>query len=221
MHTHPVPQATAADPATRESLLIRLRDADDAGSWRTFFDRYWRLLYNVSRAAGLEDADAQDVVQESVIAVARQLPRFHYDAAKGTFKQWLLVIVRRRIADHRRRQYRLANLGLVPDPAGPADLPEREAGPIETRDPAEELDYLWSREWEQQVLEAAIESVRTTCNPKHFQIFDYCVRQDWPAPRVAAALQISLPQVYLARHRIAKAVRAAARKISDERLRGQ
>ena len=91
---------------TRASLLSRLRDLGDKDSWRTFFDMYWRLLYNVARKSGLNDGDAQDVVQETVIAVARKMPEFRYDPTKGSFKQWLLLITRRRIQDHLRRHYR-------------------------------------------------------------------------------------------------------------------
>jgi len=67
---------------TRSSLLSRLRDLGDSGSWRDFFETYWRLLYNVARKSGLADAEAQDVVQDTVIAVARKMPGFHYDPAR-------------------------------------------------------------------------------------------------------------------------------------------
>src|SRR5438270_6344868 len=91
---------------TRRSLLSRLRDLSDSDSWRTFFDTYWRLIYNLARKSGLSDGDAQDVVQETVIAVARKMPDFRYDPAKGSFKQWLRLITRRRIQDQFRRLYR-------------------------------------------------------------------------------------------------------------------
>src|SRR6516225_6696526 len=91
---------------TRRSLLSRLRNLGDDASWRTFFDTYWLLIYNVARKSGLTDADAQDVVQETIIAVARKMPEFRYDPAKGSFKNWLLLITRRRIHDHLRKLYR-------------------------------------------------------------------------------------------------------------------
>src|SRR5678816_2584737 len=91
---------------TRQSLLSRLRDLDDQESWRVFFDRYWRLFYNVARRSGLDDASAQDIVQETVIAVAGKMPGFSYDPQRGAFKQWLLRITRRRIVDHLRKVYR-------------------------------------------------------------------------------------------------------------------
>src|SRR6187200_178322 len=91
---------------TRRTLLSRLRNLDDQESWRAFFDRYWELVYNVARQAGLAEPEAQDVVQETVIAVAKAMPDFCYDPMRGSFKQWLLRIVRRRIVDQLRRVYR-------------------------------------------------------------------------------------------------------------------
>ena len=74
---------------TRSSLLCRLRNLDDQESWRAFFDRYWELLYNVAKKSGLGEPEAQDVVQETVIAVAKAMPDFRYDPVRGSFKQWL------------------------------------------------------------------------------------------------------------------------------------
>src|SRR5688572_10094841 len=81
-------EVVADDLPTRRSLLSRLRNVEDNESWRTFFDTYWRLLYNVARKSGLADHHAQDVVQETVIAVVRKIPEFRYDPVKGLFKQW-------------------------------------------------------------------------------------------------------------------------------------
>ena len=64
---------------TRQSLLSRLRDCQDQEGWREFFDTYWRLIYRVARQAGLEDATAQDVVQNTLIYLSRRLPKFRYD----------------------------------------------------------------------------------------------------------------------------------------------
>jgi RNA polymerase sigma-70 factor (ECF subfamily) len=209
---------TESDLRTRRSLLSRLRDFDDRESWRTFFDLYWRMLYNVARRAGLGDADAQDVVQETVVAVARQMPEFRYDRTRGTFKQWLFRIVRRRVADHLRRVYRQPPKGELPfDPIDEDDA----AATVAAEDTAGHFGGAWEQEWEQAVFDAAVTRVREQVNPKHFQVFDYCVRQGWPAGKVAATLGMNIAQVYLARHRVSQAVKSAARAVSEERLSGQ
>src|SRR5947207_466930 len=59
--------------ATRSSLIKRLKNWDDRASWKDFFDTYWKLIYGVARAAGLNDAEAQDVVQETIICVAKKI----------------------------------------------------------------------------------------------------------------------------------------------------
>lgn len=198
---------------TRASLLSRLRDLGDSDSWRTFFETYWRLLYNVTRKSGLADAEAQDVVQETVIAVARKMPGFHYDPAKGSFKQWLLLITRRRIQDHLRRVYRSLPLaeGAARDPAAqienlPADVPAVDAG----------FESAWETEWRENIYQSALTRVRQKVNPKNFQAFDGCVIQGLKAPRVARMLGMSVAQVYLARHRVSLAVKRAAREIEAE-----
>src|SRR5438876_1995300 len=88
---------------TRWSLLHRLKDLDDQQSWRQFFDLYWRLIYGVAIKAGLRDAEAQEAVQETIIAVARNMPEFQADPQAGSFKGYLLTITRRRIADQFRK----------------------------------------------------------------------------------------------------------------------
>jgi len=193
---------------TRQSLLSRLRDLEDGESWQTFFDLYWRLLYNVARRTGLDDADAQDVVQDAVMAIAREMPQFRYDPARGSFKHWLFRIVRRRVADHFRRLYRQpAQADVTPESLEPSA--------------AASLSEAWDQEWERSILAAAIAYVRAHANPKHFQVFDYCVLKEWPVAKVSATLGMNAAQVYLARHRVSQAVKRAARRIEAERLQGR
>jgi RNA polymerase sigma-70 factor (ECF subfamily) len=84
---------------TRYSLLSRLQDRDDQDSWKDFFDTYWRLIYSFAIKSGLTDAEAQDVVQETVISVSRDIQKFKRDRTLGTFKGWLRNLTRWRIAD--------------------------------------------------------------------------------------------------------------------------
>lgn len=101
---------------TRASLLARLRDCDDQSGWQEFFDTYWKLIYGVALKAGLTDSEARDVVQETMVAVVKQMPEFEYNRAAGRFKNWLLTIATRRIIDQLRRQGRMPpTIGRAPE----------------------------------------------------------------------------------------------------------
>ncbi len=70
---------------TRLSLLNRLKNWEDQRSWQDFFNTYWKFIYGVAIKAGLTDAEAQDVVQETVVTVAKKIKDFQLDAKRGSF----------------------------------------------------------------------------------------------------------------------------------------
>lgn len=196
--------------ATRASLLKRLRTAGDELSWRTFFEAYWRLIYNIARKTGLTDADAQDVVQETVIAVARRMPDYRYDPGKGSFRQWLLVITRRRIQDHLRRAYRSKRRTSYGMEEEMAEIPSPEQAPDER------IEAAWRQEWQSTVLEQALVRVRQRVNPRHYQVFEVCVLRAMPASDAARMFGLSAAKVYLVKHRVAIALKQAVREIERE-----
>jgi RNA polymerase sigma-70 factor (ECF subfamily) len=186
---------------TRQSLLSRLRDWEDQDSWREFFETYWQLIYDVARKAGLNDAEAQDVVQETVLSVAKQMPGFSYDSNRGKFKSWLRQVARCRIVEHLRRGYRQPQNRPGVEVLESPELMEEALETI--ADPAHDsLDALWDREWDSHLADMALQHVKRRVRPEHFQIFELLVIQGWPAARVAKALEVSVPLVYVTRHRI-------------------
>src|SRR5215831_10872723 len=128
---------------TRQSLLERLRRWDDQESWRDFFDLYWGLLYSTAVKAGLKDTEAQDVVQDTIILVAKKMSEFKYDPAVDSFKGWLRYLTRKRIALEYRKRAR--------DRFQPSAEISEGQDPIEAiPDPAGiNLDAVWDKEWAQ------------------------------------------------------------------------
>src|SRR2546423_750293 len=101
---------------TRQSLLSRLKSWEDQESWRDFFNTYWKLIYGAALKSGLNDAEAQDVVQDTVITVAKKMEAFKYDPAVDSFKGWLLYWTRKRIAlQYRRRERERGGAGQRPE----------------------------------------------------------------------------------------------------------
>ncbi len=183
--------------ATRHSLIGRLADWQDQARWQEFFDAYWRLIYSVARRAGLSDAEAHDVVQETVLAVARNVGQ--YDRTAGSFKAWLLQMARWRIIDQFRKR--------LPESPPSEDLEtNRETATID-RLPASSgelpLEQAWEEEWREKTLLAAMERVKRQVKPGHFQVFDCAVMKQWPASRIASDLRVNIAQVYLIKHRLA------------------
>ena len=184
---------------TRRSLLSRLKNWNDQESWRVFFDTYWKLIYNTAVRAGLTEAEAQDVVQETVIAVSKNIPGFVYDPAKGSFKAWLLRQTSWRISSQFRKRMPVRRTNRDPQTSSRTSTLERIPDP---RLPA--LEMLWNQEWETNLLDAALRRVKAKVDAKQYQIFDLYIRKNWPASKVSRDLKISPARVYLAKHRIAK-----------------
>lgn len=189
---------------TRQSLLSRLRDWDNQDSWRQFFDTYWRLIYDLARKAGLSEAAAQDVVQETVLAAAKQLPEFRYDKKRGSFKGWLRQITSRRIADALRQQYRHA-----PKVEGEEPQPKAEAV-------VDGFEAQWDAEWQSHLAEAAMKRVRQRANPLHYQVFELLTVQGWAPTEVAKTLKVNLALVYLIRSRLRRMVRDELEHLEEE-----
>lgn len=183
---------------TRDSLLSRLKDWDDDKSWRDFFDTYWKLIYSAAIKAGLSDAEAHDVVQETVTTVAKKIKDLKYDPAIGSFKGWLMNTTRWKIADQLRKR----------DPAAQSRPTRRDAsqhtGTVERiPDPASiDINAIWDEEWQKNLMDAALERVKRQVKGKQYQIFDLYVLKNWPVQQVKATLGVSMAQVYLAKHRI-------------------
>src|SRR3954447_9715396 len=93
-------------PLTRASLLVRLRDPRDEVAWAEFIDLYGALVYNYARKQGLQDADAADLGQEVLRAVAASVGRLDYDPRRGLFRNWLFTLIRRKLSDWRAAQGR-------------------------------------------------------------------------------------------------------------------
>lgn len=195
---------------TRASLIGRLKNWQDHSSWKEFFDTYWKLVYGVARKTGMTDAEAQDVVQETMLSVAKHMPGFKYNPAVGSFKAWLLKLTRWRIIDQIRKR---------PPPASHRPLADGTGtGTVENLvDPKSQvLDKVWDTEWEKNLLDAAVASVKRKLDPQKYQIFDFCANKGWPPEKVAGRFQISVEQVYLAKHRITGMIKVEVARLKKK-----
>src|SRR5208283_2715007 len=198
---------------TRATLLERLKNWQDQSSWQDFFDTYWKLIYGVALKGGLTAAEAQDVVQETMISVAKHMPTFEYDPAIGSFKTWLLNMTRWRITD----QLRKRGPAFAASHSGSEDTATRTRTVDKIIDPAgPALDALWDAEWEKNLIDAAMAKVKRRLDPQKYQIFDLYVNKGWPPEKVAATFGIPVDQVYLAKHRTTELIKEEVKKLEQK-----
>jgi RNA polymerase sigma factor (sigma-70 family) len=198
--------------ATHASLLERLRDLEDQDSWQQFYTTYRRLIFSFALKHGLAATEAEEVVQETVISVARNLPEFRYDPARCSFKTWLFKLTMWRIQDQLRK--RRPEIKSVHRPAGETDRTptvERVPGPE-----GERLTALWEEEWKKDLFERALERMKPQVDEKHFQIFDLYAVQGWPARDVARSLGVSVARVYLIKHRVGRLLATEVHRLQRE-----
>lgn len=212
MHKESKPSEAELLP-TRWTLIDRLKKWDDHGSWREFFDIYWRLIHGTAMRAGCTEDEALEVVQETVISVAKEMKkesfRSHQDA--GSFKGWLLRITQRRIVDQlRKRPPRGRFVDSDPNATHETAAIDKVADPKE--DPA--VDY-WDHEWENHLLEAAIQRVKQLVKPVQFQVFQLLVIKKFSTAEVAKTLNMNAAQVYLAKHRVGLLVKREVKKLQE------
>ncbi len=186
-------------PATRPSLLVRLRDGGDEAAWREFDQAYRELILRYARHRGLQQADAEDVRQQVLLALSRALLEFRYDPARGRFRDYLGRVVRHAAIRQMRRPIVVSSEldGLGDAPTG-----------------NDEQDPLWEREWMLHHLRRAMSTVRRAFEPRSIEVFDALLAGSEVAT-VAAAHGLS-PQAV---HKIKQRIRDRLRELIAEQLK--
>ncbi len=197
---------------TRETLLLRLRNLDDDKSWREFFDTYWKLIFCVARKAGFTEAAAQDIVQETFVAISRHMPEFRYNPAVGSFKSWLMQITRSRIIDaFRRKHYKFGEQQVAREEPLSSALLESYPGHAGLA-----LDAIWEEEWRTHLLDTAMDRVREHADARQFQMFYLHVVKSVPALQVARRLGAKLPEIYFAKYKISARLKKEIRRLEND-----
>ena len=198
----------AEAPLTRVTLLTRLRDGQDAGAWREFFDLYGPVVYRFARNRGLQDADAADLMQDVLRSVARNAHRMEYDPKRGTFRGWLYTVTRNKIYNF------LSSQKNRPRASGDSDAYERlQAAPAREEDGP---DADWEREYQQRLTDRAMDLVKGEFQTATWQAFWGTAVEGKPASEVGTGLKMSPGAVYVAKSRVLARLRDAVRKMIDE-----
>lgn len=201
---------------TRYTLIERLKDHSDDVSWTEFFERYGRLIFSLALRSGLTQIEAEEVVQDTVLSVAKKIHSFNPDPAIGSFKAWLCRLtewrikdqVRRRRPEERNREHAGSHEGAEgPTTATEERVPDPKGGGFES---------MWEAEWMEEVKRVALARLRKGANSKHYQIFQMHCLEGHSVEAVATAFEVPVGQVYLIKHRLLEYLREEANKLSKD-----
>jgi RNA polymerase sigma factor (sigma-70 family) len=186
---------------TPVSLLERLRLQPNPASWQRLIDLYAPLIRDWLRRYGVQPSDADDLAQEVLTVLVRELPNFHHDLRRGAFRRWLRTILINRL----RVLWRSPKTSLV-DPEKTLDQLEDRAG---------DLGALWDREHDRYVLGRLMELLKAEFEPATWQAFQLVAVEGRSHGEAASTLGVSTNAVRIAKSRVLKRLREEAAGIID------
>jgi RNA polymerase sigma-70 factor (ECF subfamily) len=182
---------------TSVSLLERLAGSPTDDDWRRLLDLYQPLLHSWMARSGVAASDADDLTQEVLLVVFREVGDFER-RGEGAFRGWLRTILAHRVRDYFRGQkYR-------PTATGDSDFLRRLD---ELASPDSALARQWDREHDEHVATSLLRRVQGDFAPATWQAFVRHTLEGEPAARVAAEVGLSLNSVLLAKSRVLKRLR--------------
>jgi RNA polymerase sigma-70 factor (ECF subfamily) len=193
-------------PDTRASLIARIADARDFAAWEQFTRIYQPLVYRLARKRGLQHADAEELVQEAMLAVSRAVDAWVPDPRRGRFRDWLRKISRNLAINFlTRRKHQVWGTG---DSAAQRLLEAQCDG-------GDDLARTFNIEYRREVFSAAAERVQRSVNARTWKAFWLTTLDDIPAGEAARQLGMSIGGVYIARSRVMARLREEVRRCEE------
>jgi RNA polymerase sigma factor (sigma-70 family) len=192
-------------PATRSSLLVRIKDPADHAAWKQFVEIYLPLVYAYCSKRGMQEADAADISQEVMRAVAANMNRFEYNPKRGRFRGWLFSVTHNKLCTHV-RSARRADQG-----SGRTTMQEILSQTPDAHDTEE-----WDNECRRRVYEWAAQQARQELHETTWEAFRLTAVEGRSAKDAAAATGLSVGAVYIAKSRVMARLREIVATASDD-----
>ena len=188
---------------TRSSVIRAVADTENEAAWQRFFDLYAGFVFSIARSKGLNDTDADDIVQMVFADLARNLPSFKYDREKGHFRPDLVALVKWRVIDRLKALRRDADLmeevkTIGPGATGPGD------------------DEFADREWKAVAMDHALRRIKSSVRPEHYAAFVASTVEGQDTEMVMKLYNLSRDNLYQIRKRLSERLRKVMSEVLAE-----
>lgn len=197
-------------PETRESLIVQIKDPSNRDAWGKFVDLYRPVIHRIALARGLQDADAQDLTQHVLMAVAASIGRWEKSTESMRFRHWLRRVTRNAILNAISRRPPDQATGTSSYQNIVTEIPERADHSLD-----DETDSLIELEYRRELYLRAAALVRTDVDPITWQAFERTVIGGLSNAQAAQELGKSIGTIYAARSRVMKRLRTAIAEIEE------
>lgn len=194
---------------TRGTLLLRLRDLENAEAWSEFLERYGPKIYGWCRRFQLQESDAADVTQDVLGRLVKSIRSFDYDPARGSFRGWLKTVTNNAIRDF------LKNISRAGRGSGDSQV-QRNLTAIQAPEALEALAASIEEEGERELLREAEERVKLRVKSHTWKAYYRAGVENCPARDVADQLQMTVSEVYVAKSRVIKMLRQEVEKLNQD-----
>ena len=191
---------------TSVSLLERLRERPDGDAWQRLVAIYTPLLRQWLGRYGLQASDLDDLTQEVLAVLVRELPSFQHNERPGAFRRWLRNVTVNRL--------RVFWRGRRARPLAPADT-DFEHTLAQLQDPDSALSRLWDEEHDRHVARRLLELIEPEFEPITWRAFRGLVLEGRPTAEVAAELALTPNAVRIAKSRVLSRLRQEAEGLID------
>jgi RNA polymerase sigma-70 factor (ECF subfamily) len=194
-------------PATRASLLVRLRDGKDGDAWQQFVRLYAPVIYGFARKRGLQDADAADLMQEVLRSISSAVGRMEYDPIRGTFRGWLFTVTRNKVFNFLESRARRVQA------TGDSRVQQR----LEHHADADgNLSGDWEADYQRALAARAMERVKAEFQAATWEAFLQTAVQGRTPAQAAKAVGMSVGAVYVAKSRVIARLRQEIEELKGD-----
>ncbi|WDE97030.1 sigma-70 family RNA polymerase sigma factor [Lentisphaera profundi] len=171
---------------TRKTLLQRVQNSDDPQAWDHFVDYYKDFIFIVLKRMGLKTVECEDLRQEVLLKLWKNLKTFEINQKRAKFRTWLSTLIRNRTIDYLRNKQRqpymesLDNVNIISQ---------------------SDLDEIVKKEWERYLTQKALSHVKALFSGVAVRTFELSLLGK-NAEEISLELDISKDSVRTLKNRV-------------------